>query len=152
MRYLACLLLFIVAVSAFSQTNLENRIIGTWKYDTKTLQITLSARGKAELSNAGPAGAQRFNAMKGMFGKMMSMATVRFEPGHHFVMSLENPKTHEKRINTGTWSIKGSHVLVSRQGSGPPFDFTADKDFKHLTVTYSPAFGQGRITAFKVSK
>jgi hypothetical protein len=90
--------------------------------------------------------------MKAMFGKMMSAATMRFEPGHHFEMSLENPKTHEKRINTGTWTIKGNHILVSRQGSGPPFDFSADKDFKHLTVTYSPAFGQGRISAYRVSK
>lgn len=102
------------------------------------------------MAHAGPNGPKQLEAMKAGFGKMMAYATLKFKPGHVFELSMENPKTHEKKIVPGKWIFKSGHVLVTPDARSPAIDFLPNKDMSRLVNVFKrPSFGEGRITAVK---
>ena len=151
--------LFVLAFCAlastlsFAQSGIEEHLLGSWKYDPKSVVITLNAQGQKGLASAGPEGPKRLSAMKAAFGRMMGAATVRFEPNHVFELSMENPKTHAKKVVPGKWAFKNGHVLVTSGNRSPTIDFIVSKDMNHLVNVFNQTtFGEGRITAVKISK
>lgn len=144
MRTLVIACLSLAAAYALGQAASEKQVVGSWKFDTKTLKIEWSAEAKA-YANDPKSGTQAKGAMakvKTDLAKLYGTLTWTFKPNHTFVIAGKTPKDKQ----TGTWLLYGRKVtVVLTDASHPVPAIEIDKSGKSMHTTFKES-GMGTAT------
>ncbi|MBC8064532.1 MAG: hypothetical protein H7Y17_06865 [Chlorobia bacterium] len=138
---------FFSATLSFAGLQLESKVVGTWKYDTKSIRVELSAESKAKFKKEPKKAQAAINQMKGQMATLIAPMTVMFNKDSSFLVFRGTQMEGLK----GRWSIKGRSIRVVMDNAAQKVpELTLSSDGKRIQTAYRQAsFGVGRVDLVK---
>lgn len=141
----ACCFFLLTALAVCQQTS--NQIIGSWKYNTKTMTIAFNANVKKQIAKEGPGAEARIAQMKQSLAQQLSIMTVTFNKGGRMQVTM----TGYPSALGGKWSMSGRKIKVvmdDKTQKSPSLELLPGG--KQIRASFNqPSFGTGSVNLVK---
>lgn len=143
-----CALALTVLVAAQSKTA-THQLLGTWKYDLKTMALEPNAQVKKEMSDPkkGPQIKQVMKELRENLSATLQTMRLTFKADRKVSIVGGSPPSE----SLGMWTLKGRSIsiLMTNTKQKTPL-MELDKDGKRIHTIYSdPQFGVGKVDLVK---
>jgi len=108
------------------QPGLQNvpasQIVGSWRYDLKTLKLNFSPSIRKLLPRSGSKSKDDLGAFSGSIRKVMGHVTITFSPDKSISVTMDSPKLNVK----GKWWVTGhkvNTVMYTSKQTVPSLDY-----------------------------